>query len=169
MTRTRILVVVSFLVAFAAGFALGAAVRHSARSHRTSWLSDQLGLTPEQGKQMRAIWSDVMQKSMHNRSEQRRALQAERDQAVRALLNDKEKEAQYDAILKQYEDKTSGLAKEGRNARDEAVARTMEILKEPQRERFKEFLRQGEEHGWGRRGPRPAAAPAPASPAAAGQ
>jgi Spy/CpxP family protein refolding chaperone len=166
VTRTRILVVLAFVVTFAAGIALGAAVGRTAQHHRAdgpSWLARQLDLTPQQQEQMREIWSTVRQNSMRAYGERRRAIQDEREQAVRALLGTPEMQQQYDAIKQDYEKKLTDLAQEGGKAREEAKKKTLEILTEPQRKKFEEIMRQPEERGWGRRGPRPGQQP-PAGP-----
>jgi Spy/CpxP family protein refolding chaperone len=177
VTRTRILVVLSFLIAFAAGVSLGAVVKSTPPRHQggpRGFISEQLHLTSEQQKQMSEIWSGLMQQ-MRTNGERRRALQTEREDAVRALMNTPELQKQYDAILQDYAKKLSDLAQEGGTAREDARKKTLEILTEPQRTKFEEIMKsqgtmrqRGEEHGWGRRGQTPEQGPAPAGRGAPG-
>ena len=150
MTRTRVLVMLSFVIAFAAGMALMAVLSGSMQTHRRpqSDLNRQLKLTPEQHKQMGEIWSETMQNWMRTYGERRRALAAERDQLVQGLFTPAQ-QVQYDAIMQEYERKLSELAQEGGKAREAANKRTMDILTESQRKTFEEITRQREVHGWG--------------------
>jgi cell division transport system permease protein len=87
MTRNKVLLLVCFLVAFAAGIAAGnliAAKREPPRRHH-SFLKEELKLTPEQQEQMGKIWSEVTEAPMKQYREQRQAAADERDKALAAL------------------------------------------------------------------------------------
>ncbi len=141
MTKTKVIVLVSFLAAFAAGTAVGLLVGRSAQTPRQrSWLSRELGLTPEQRDQMREIWSEFMRAAGGHR----RALQEERDQAVQALFTEEQK-AQYEELMQEYSRKLEELAQQRRELYQQAVERTKQILSEPQRKKYEELLeRRGE-------------------------
>ncbi len=171
VTRTRLLVVLSFAIAFAAGVSLGAAVRSpEPRRHGRSWLAEQLHLTPEQQKQMGDIWSGVMQK-MRSIGQRRRTMQTERQDALRALLNTPELQAKYDAVVKEYDQKWADLAQEGGQAQEEARQQTLKILNEEQRQKWEQIMKspgpprqRGEERGWGPPGRGPGRNPQPPQP-----
>ena len=166
MKRTRILVVVSFVVAFAAGLVLGAALGHTAAPPPSRpFLGDQLKLTPDQQQKMGEIWSSTMQNWFRTYGERRHALQAQRDQLIGEMLTPVQ-QMQHDVIIQEYEKGVSELAQEGGKAREEAKKRTMELLTESQRKQFEEILRQGEEHGWGPPGRGPNRNPPPSLGAA---
>lgn len=173
ITRTRVLVFLSFVIAFAAGVSLGAVVsRPKPRPRGRGLMAEQLHLNADQQKQMRQIWSDLMQQMRAN-GEKRRALTKERQDALRALLATPELQAKYDAIVKEYDQKLSDLAQEGGKAREEANRRTLAILTDAQRAKFEEFMKsqgtrrpRGDDHGRGRHGPRPGQGPP--QPAGAG-
>jgi len=142
MTKTRIIVVVCFCLAFAAGGAAGFAFsRFVLRPERRSHLADELNLTSEQSEKMRKIWSEVMGKLRQRRREKREAIRKERDEAVQNLLSEEQKE-KYEEIMKRYAAQSESLSKEGKQAFEEAVSRTKELLTEPQRRKYEEMLKQ---------------------------
>jgi len=172
LTRTRVLVVAAFLIAFAAGLTTGVAVGRSRHRPRGgSVLTRQLGLTEEQQAQMRRIWSGIDGDSIRAYFERRREIQAERDEALRDLLRASGLQAEYETIMQVYNDQLAELAQERRAAREEAERKTMEILTEPQRKRWQEMLRQREhgERGRPRRGQQPEEGPTAAGPGTTGR
>lgn len=153
MSRTRIIVLVGFVAAFAAGVAVGLVMGRltawppGGRPHGPSWLAHELNLSPEQQKQMREIWSEVMDNSWEKQREQMDALKRQRDDGVRALLTDPQK-AEYEKVMKEYSEKSAAMATARDKVFEEAVERTKRILTESQRKKYDELLkRRGE---WGR-------------------
>jgi len=144
VTKTRIVMLVSFAVVFAAGMAAGLLLARSARpAHRRSWLTSELDLTSEQREQMREIWSWPDPRSpMRSPFERRRAIREWRDEAVRALLTDEQK-VRHDELMLQYERKLAELTEERRKAFEEKVERTKGILTESQRKKYEELLEKG--------------------------
>ena len=71
MTRKiKLLLIVSFLGAFAAGVATGlVTAKPKPGPHEHSWLMSELNLTSAQREQMQKIWSEVMDASMKQRWE----------------------------------------------------------------------------------------------------
>ena len=64
MSRTKMIVLASFLTAFVAGVALGIAVGEPGKARsRGSWLVNKLGLTADQHEKMRAVWGDCRSKA----------------------------------------------------------------------------------------------------------
>jgi len=158
MTKTKLILLVCFAAALAAGVAAGMAFsRFSGRPH---WRPDPLNLTPEQREQMRQIWSFVESLRSKHR-EQMDGLRRERDEAVIALLNDEQK-AKHDTILKEHERKMEAIAAERQKAIDDAVKRTRGILNEQQRTKYDEMLEK--RAGWSRRGRPNMGAPEPDGP-----
>ena len=108
MNKTRIIILVSFALVFAAGAAVGLLVARSAQPpRRGSWLAHEFDLTPEQQEQMRKIWSEVMSSARRNGRERRQALRTERDKAVQALLSEEQK-VQYEEVMQEYSRKLRG-------------------------------------------------------------
>src|SRR5262245_17234543 len=94
---TRVVVILGFLVAFAAGLAVGAGYLGnrnavgagpgpSTRPMRDrGWMERELNLTAEQKEQMRKIWSDLARGGFPH-DDKRRQLRRERDEAIAALV-----------------------------------------------------------------------------------
>jgi len=149
MTRIKAILIVSFLVTFAAGAATGLlADRLDHRPPGPSWLEAELDLTSQQREQMHAIWSEVMGTMMRQHGEQREALRQQRDQAIVALLTD-EQRSRYDAILKEFAGKEEEMSQQRKQAFDEAVKRTKEILTPQQVAKYEELLKMQRERGFG--------------------
>ncbi len=140
MTRTKVLLLVSFAVVFATGFAVGRLTRHKfGRPGRQSWLAGELELTPEQREQMEAIWSDVMGRLHKAHEQERRALYGQRQEAIENLLTP-EQLTEYLAIVDRHEERMRALAQERWQAVQEGVERTKEILTEEQARRYEEMM-----------------------------
>ncbi len=149
MTRIKAILIVSFLVTFAAGVAAGLlATRVHHRPPKPSWLGTELNLTRQQEEQMHKIWSEVMGSSMRQRFEQGAALKQERDQAIIALLTE-EQRPRHEAILKDYARKEGELFEQGKKAFEEAIQRTKEILTPEQAAKYEELLKKQREKGFG--------------------
>ena len=152
MTRTKLFVLVCFCVAFAAGISLGVVwTQFRGRPPRRSWITDKLGLTPDQREQMRNVWSAAMGDLRKRQREQRRAIREERDEAVRGLLNEKQK-VQYEEVMKAYDEESSALDAARKAAFEKAVEQTKLILTEPQRKKYEELLKERPPFGRHRRG-----------------
>jgi Spy/CpxP family protein refolding chaperone len=155
--KAKLLLILSLVLTFAAGLALGCLLERGSggrhrRGRRDSWLVRQLDLTPEQAQQIHAIWSEAMQMGA-SRRERRRTLREEREKSVRDLLSEEQK-AQYDRALAEYDRKTVALQDEASEAFEQTVARTKEMLTPEQREKYEQMLGRMREHGRrGRAGP----------------
>ncbi len=147
MNRAKVIVGISFVVAFAAGAAAGMLAGWPAeQSREKSVLTKELDLTPQQKTQMRKIWSEVTRDSGRQLRKERQALQKERDESVRALLT-KEQNAQYEAIMQDYSRKSTELAEGRKKQYREAVESTKKILTESQRGKYEELLKKRGERG----------------------
>lgn len=137
-TRTRILLVLAFVLTLAAGVVVGAAlarqayaggvgdasrpvppdkVPHPGRPDpQRNWIADQLNLTPDQRARVDAIWRETDHDKIRALSEQRRALFRERDEAVAKLYTPVQK-AERDRLHREYRAREEQLDRE----RNEAV------------------------------------------------
>ncbi len=143
--KTRILIIAGFVVAFAAGWAVGLKWRgkdspSGTRSGRHSgWLAAELKLSPEQKEQLREIWSETARRGRRERMDRRRQAGRERDEAIAALIRPEDK-ARYEEILKQYAEQSGEQDREWREAYEAAVERTKQILTPEQRSRYEDLL-----------------------------
>lgn len=144
---TRSIIIVGFLCAFAAGFALNLgwsqqpppAAERPDRPDRGSWLAEQLDLSPDQQEQMKEIWSDTASRGNRQQWEQRRNLREQRDQAIAALIRDEDRPA-YEQLLADYAAKSEALQSQWRQSFEQAVQRTKELLNDEQRLKYERIL-----------------------------
>jgi Spy/CpxP family protein refolding chaperone len=142
MNRLKLLIASLFLIALGTGIVVGMGVSRTPKSHeRGSWLSEELNLTPDQSEKIKAIWSDISRPGQSG-FERRRQFQRERDEAVQALLTDKQK-ADYAAIVDKYNLQLAELNHEREQAFQAAVESTKDILTDAQRTKYDEILRRG--------------------------
>src|SRR5690606_7678669 len=106
---TRTIIIVGFLCAFAAGFALNLgwsqqpprAADPADRPDRGSWLAEQLNLDQAQQEKMKEIWQDAARRGNRQQWEQRRRLRDQRDQAIADLIPESNRAA-YEQVLADY-------------------------------------------------------------------
>ncbi|HUS57239.1 MAG TPA: hypothetical protein VM141_01185 [Planctomycetota bacterium] len=151
MTKTKLVVLLGFCTAFAAGAAAGMTfTRATHRPPHLSYLSRELDLTSRQREQMQQIWSEVLRAPMRPEHEQRQALQREKEEALLELLTPEQK-TKRNEIVQEHDRKIAELAAARKRAFDEAVQQTKQMLTEPQREKYEEMLKQraggGRRHG----------------------
>ena len=147
MTKTRAMILVCFLAAFAAGVGVGlVAWQRPHKRTRHSTLMRELNLTPEQRTQMREIWSGLRGAMRRDRRKRRDALREERNDAIRSLLNENQV-PKYEDILQEYSRKMDELAEQRKKRFDEAVKRTKSILTEEQRAKYEELLKKRRKDG----------------------
>ncbi len=104
--------------------------RRGLRAGPASWTQD-LGLTPDQQKQMDVIWKDLPQ-TMRKFGERRRAMDKDRDSATRGLLNGPQL-AMYDKIIADYRSQREGLDKERQSLIDDNNQRSRALLTDDQK------------------------------------
>ncbi len=169
---TRLVVIIGFVVSFAAGLAVGHRWLHREppkpdRPGPGGWLAAELKLTPEQSRQLDEIWSETARRGGPDRDERRGRLYRERDEAIVALIRPEDR-PKYEAIQKEHAEQVETLGQEWRKSFDTAVARTKEILTPEQRVRYEALMsrhegpRDGHDSRGGRdwrRGSRPADGP----------
>jgi len=153
MTRTRLILLVCFVIAFGAGMSAGVLTsRLTARPPERSFLTAELDLTAEQRDAIRKIWSETMSRQFAHQHERRAAIVQERDAALAAILTE-EQRAQYEEVQRTYFRNLEELGKDRQRAFDEAVERTRQVLNPEQARRYEEMLRERRERG--PYGPRP--------------
>ena len=111
MTKLKAFLIVSFILTFAAGLALGLLVANLPHQHRGPSRLEadlNLNLTDAQRKQMDAIWEEVVGAKMRQWGEQRDTMRQERDKAINALLASDLK-PKYDAVFAEFSKKESEL------------------------------------------------------------
>jgi Spy/CpxP family protein refolding chaperone len=167
MTKTKLVVLLGFLVAFGAGLAVGMrsqlpvvqadGPRRMPPPSPGEVLKRELDLTAEQAEQVKKIWSEVLPGPGRDFREvelRRRGLRKERDDAIAALIQPPEMNA-YDRILQDYSNKMAQLDEERGKGFREAVEKTKEILTPAQREKYEQMRKRHEAErngrGFGRR------------------
>lgn len=147
MARIKSILIIAFLVVFAAGLMVGmvrgrstATAVINAHPDRASFLTAQLNLTPDQEEKMHKIWSEVM-KNGPGGGQHVGELDKERDDAIRAMLSEDQK-SRYDQIVHEYRAKADAMRAEMHRRIDEAERRTREILTDSQRVKFDEITRE---------------------------
>jgi hypothetical protein len=159
----KFVVILGFILSFAAGLVIGSrrtmlpeAPANSTGAgpttstakgpdHRSpgSWLSTELGLSPEQRKALDGIWSAVAK--ANDQDERRRNFRRERDESI-AHLVPPARLGEYDDIINVYQDRIDALERTSREAYESAVEQTRQILTSEQRTRYEELLKR---HRWG--------------------
>ncbi|GMU22786.1 MAG: hypothetical protein AMXMBFR13_28700 [Phycisphaerae bacterium] len=142
---TKRIVMVGFLIAFAAGLVIGIESRQSSLAppekepRRGGWLTTELNLTPQQQEQLKQIWSEIARHGGRERDDRRRQLYRQRDEAIAALIRP-EDQPKYQQVLQEFEEKKAALEAEGRQAFQTAIERTKQILSEEQRVKYDQLL-----------------------------
>lgn len=153
MARIKSILVIAFLIVFAAGLMVGmvrgrstatATSVSSAHSDRASFLTTQLNLSPDQEEKIHKIWSEVM-KSGPAGGQHMSDLDKERDDSIRAMLSEDQK-SKYDQIIHDYRAKADAMHAEMHKRIDEAERRTREILTDSQRVKYDEITKERHNH-----------------------
>ncbi len=111
MIKVKVVVILGFLLAFAAGVVGGIvglrrwsghtdATTQSPTTRRVN-LPEELKLTPEQDKQWRQVHEAAFRQMAHERDERRSVLRKQRDDAILALMGGQHK-AEYEKIMADY-------------------------------------------------------------------
>lgn len=140
MNKTRWMMLIAFLLSFAAGAVFGA-LFHRAHSSETSpmGLARSLNLKPEQETKLQQIWSDLIHKPSAYPDEERLRLARERDAEIRKLLTP-EQLSQFEKISENFTQQLREQALRRKARIEEAVKNTKEILTEEQRKKYEILL-----------------------------
>jgi len=163
---SKLVVILGFLVSFAAGLIVGWRVvsplhpaagtldslehgsGHPATTQSTGprnrdprgWLTEVLKLTPEQQAQMKEIWDDPAHQGRREHDDRRQALRKSRDESITRLLTETGKKDEFDRINADFFKGNQALDAEWRNRFQAAVERTKAILNDEQRKKYEEIL-----------------------------
>lgn len=154
MTKTRVILVISFLLAFAAGLALGrlsGEQRLQADRPPPSRTADELNLTDEQREKLSAIW-DAMRPLGQQHRDARNEARQQRETKIRDLLSEDQLH-QFEQIQEEFRKANEGIDAERRTAFERAREQTKAILTEAQREKFDRMFRDRPRGGEDRGGP----------------
>ena len=137
MSKTKAAIVMAFVLALAAGAALGMLGSRSLPRHGggESWLTNELQLSPEQQKKMNDIWTDLLKTKGHEFGDQMHALQQQREAAIAKLLSDSQK-ADYQRINDEFAQRGRELWKQAEQQFNAAADRTRLILTDTQRPKY---------------------------------
>ena len=152
----KIVVVIGFLIAFAAGLTVGLEMRQTSiaqpplaagpstrpttrEARGQGWIVSELKLTPDQKQQMDKIWSEMARGGRAENDKRRQQLREERDAAIIALVGSENK-SKYDAIQQKYRDKQQAIDKDMRARFEKAVEDTNNILTLEQQQQYKQML-----------------------------
>jgi Spy/CpxP family protein refolding chaperone len=152
----KIVVVIGFLIAFAAGLTVGLETRQTSvasaplpvdattkpttrQSRGPGWIESELKLRPDQKQKMDKIWSEMARGGRAENDKRRQQLREDRDAAIVALVGPENK-AKYDAIQQNYRDQQQNLDKEMRARFENAVKQTEAILDPDQLTRYRDML-----------------------------
>jgi Spy/CpxP family protein refolding chaperone len=171
MTRMKLLFLLACLLVFGAGAVIGAAaVIKRGEPNRGGPGGGPLGhlhLSPEQQKQIHAIWSDVMENQGPQLDERCRKVEKDKAQAVVDLLGPEQK-TRYDQIQLDAEAKLAALGEQRGKVFRDAERRTRELLNEEQQAKYDEWQKKrswggnrgpGRDRDWDRRGRGPGTGP----------
>lgn len=145
---TKLVVIVGFLISFAAGMMLSHAWQGrppvdrptpGAPGGRESWLASQLNLTPDQQTKMKEIWQDSGKFGGRGDPGKRAAIRREQDEQIAALIHPEDK-TEYELIIKEHKDKLDALEADGRKAFSAAVEKTKAILSPDQLKKYEELM-----------------------------
>ena len=145
MKKTSIILSITFVLVFIAGFAVGTVADKKPKHDFGAFLAEKLDLTDQQQQQMKAIWSQTMSKEKTGRHHYKE-LKDQRDTAINNLLKP-EQLIEYQAILDTYKEQTNALRQARHKAIENAVAQTKKILTPKQQELY-EKLRPDKKGGW---------------------
>jgi hypothetical protein len=164
---SKVVVILGFLVSFAAGLTVGWRVMpHTVSSAPaspgeakppqvgekrqprdgsgdrgpTGWLTAVLKLSPDQQEKMKQIWSQAAHEGRRERDERRQALKRERDDSVKKLMAESGRKADFDQINETLAKGLTELDEEWKAKFQAAVEKTKSILDENQRKKYEEIL-----------------------------
>lgn len=147
MNKTTAYLVAAFLGVFAAGIIFGLVMERSGpRPQRRPGLAGALDLSPDQHAQLEGIWSEVRPPEGPRREDIRRELTRRRGEEIRSMLTEEQKR-RFEEISRKYHEQGKQMHQERQRKAEEARRRTMEILTEPQRRKYKSILERRRHRG----------------------
>jgi len=102
-------------------------------------LVQELNLTTEQREQMKQIWESAKTGAIRTYTDAEN-LQKDRDDAILQILSEEQK-AQFQRIAKDYADRYGQLQASRNKVFDQAVEKTLALLNDTQKAKYREILR----------------------------
>ncbi len=146
LTRSRMIVVLLFILAFGAGLSVAKVFDRSKPQppqRGPSWLSAELNLTPQQRQAMLSIW-DNLNNAGFDEGDRRRELGRQRNEAIRRLIPEDQQHL-LAQINEEYARQMGELSSQRRQRFDEAMEKTKAVLTPQQREKYEEILQRRQE------------------------
>jgi Spy/CpxP family protein refolding chaperone len=140
MNRVRLLFIFGFVLSLCAGVVVGMVVRTVPPVHLRTGFGPDLGLSPEQEEQMRAIWAPVRE-SDRGRGDRRKGISKERDDAVSQLIPS-DRRSDYEKILQEHTSKLADMGREHERLVQDAEAKMKNMLTATQWTQFEEMKRE---------------------------
>lgn len=143
MSRAKVLLLLAFLLVFAAGAVVGMVREPRGVAQRIEPQHGpfaSLNLTPAQREQMKAIWSPV-EELHHEMGRRWPQIRQERDQAIAELLTPEQK-SRYDQIQQDFGRRTHEMDAQVQQAIHEAEEKTRQILTPEQQTKFEQIRKE---------------------------
>jgi len=154
LTRSRMIVVLLFILAFGAGLSVARVMDHrrpEPPERGPSWLAGELNLSPEQRQSMLTIWGGLNNANSED-GDRRRELVRQRNEAIRKLIPEDQQHL-LAQINEEHNRQMSELSNQRRRRFEEAVEKTKAMLNADQRQKYERILQRQQEER--RRGGRP--------------
>ena len=152
--KTKVILLVSLVLVFAAGTSLGMLMHRTAMATPPSELANKLKLSDEQQAEMKKIWTETgaaMRELSRQQADRRAALSQHRDQALQDLLTPEQRQ-KYELIGQEYARGMEALSQEREKLLRDSQAKTRQILTPDQVAGYDEWVKQHEpgtgEGGW---------------------
>jgi len=145
MNKTKGVIFLAFLLAMGAGVAVGMLGSRSLPSNTargtdaSTWLANELQLTPDQQQKMNRIWSEMLASKGHQYGEEFRAIQQQREAAIAALMTEQQ-QMQCNKLNEEYAAKWRDLWKRMEQDFSTAADKTRKLLNDSQRKRYDAIL-----------------------------
>lgn len=142
MSRTKWIILVACLLSMGAGVALGmlrSRIQPRGVDARSTWLTQELDLSPSQQQEMEKIWNELLQTRGREFGEQMRTLQQEREVEVAGLL-DANQTTKYEQINQRFGERMRELFQKVEQDFLAASEKTRAMLNESQRERYDQLV-----------------------------
>jgi Spy/CpxP family protein refolding chaperone len=149
---TKLVVIIGFCVAFAAGLTVGRSRQWQAdtqqpgspsvpstRPSRASFLASELNLNAQQQEQLKQIWSEAARGGRGESEKRRQQLREKRDADIEALIPAGDK-ANYQQVLSAYRAELDAMDREMRERFRNSVEETKKVLTPEQRAKYEEIL-----------------------------